>query len=467
MSADALQSLTDQADRLKAEGRLKEAIAVYAQAAAAAPGSGVAEHNLAAALGDAARFPEAEAACRRAFAKGLDAPETWLVLARALLGQKRLEEADAGFRQALRRRPDMADAHRDLAQLIWMRTGDIAAASRELDSAIAAHPADPVLRFVKARALEYAGDLAGAYAALEPVLTRGDPVPLVMAADLAARIGEPDAALAHAEAAVAREPENAMALSMLAQTRLAVGRPEQAAAVLEALLPRRPYDQFLLGLQATAWRMLGDPRAAGLSDYASLVRAWRLATPAGWSSLDAYLADLAQGLKGEHAFLTHPFEQSVRHGSQASDILRSQHPAIRAFPQALEPVIRQHLAALGRGPDVVRRRNTGQVRFKGIWSVLLRPQGFHANHVHPEGWLSSACYVELPPAVRGEGREGWIQFGEPGVPTSPPLAAEHFVRPEPGLVVLFPSYMWHGTVPFRGPEGRLTIAFDLIPAGGA
>jgi hypothetical protein len=34
-------------------------------------------------------------------------------------------------------------------------------------------------------------------------------------------------------------------------------------------------------------------------------------------------------------------------------------------------------------------------------------------------------------------------------------------------VVLFPSYMWHGTVPFRGPEGRLTIAFDLIPAGGA
>ena len=52
VSADALQSLTDQADRLKAAGRLGDAIAVYGQAVQAAPGSGVAEHNLAAALGD-------------------------------------------------------------------------------------------------------------------------------------------------------------------------------------------------------------------------------------------------------------------------------------------------------------------------------------------------------------------------------------------------------------------------------
>ena len=464
MSADALQSLTDQADRLKAAGRLGEAIGVYAQAVQAAPGSGVAEHNLGAALGDAARFPEAEAACRRALAKGLDAPETWLVLARALLGQRRLDEAEAGFREALRRRPDMADAHRDLAQLIWMRTGDIAAAIQVLEAAIRSNSDDPVLRYVKAKALEYAGDLQGAYEALGPAVARGDTTPQVMAADLASRIGRTEAAVAHAEAAAARDPQNPMARAMLAQTTLAAGRPERAAAVLEALIPSRPFDQHLLALQGTAWRMLGDPRAKALFDYGSLVRRWRLRTPQGWGGLDAYLADLAAGLKGEHAFLTHPFEQSVRHGSQASDILKAQHPAIRAFPQALEPVVREHLAALGRAPDVVRRRNTGQARLNGIWSVLLRPSGFHANHVHPDGWISSACYVELPPAVAQEGREGWIQFGEPGVPTSPALGPEHFVKPEPGMVVLFPSYMWHGTVPFRGPEGRLTIAFDLVPA---
>jgi hypothetical protein len=101
-----------------------------------------------------------------------------------------------------------------------------------------------------------------------------------------------------------------------------------------------------------------------------------------------------------------------------------------------------------------------------MWSVRLRPNGFHANHYHPQGWISSACYLHLPSAVRDRGGEGWIQFGEPAFPTTPPLEPEYFLRPEPGLLVLFPSYMWHGTVPFTGaPEDtRLTIAFDVVPA---
>jgi hypothetical protein len=37
------------------------------------------------------------------------------------------------------------------------------------------------------------------------------------------------------------------------------------------------------------------------------------------------------------------------------------------------------------------------------------------------------------------------------------------VRPEVGTLVLFPSYMWHGTVPFTSQQPRLTVAFDLLP----
>jgi hypothetical protein len=43
------------------------------------------------------------------------------------------------------------------------------------------------------------------------------------------------------------------------------------------------------------------------------------------------------------------------------------------------------------------------------------------------------------------------------------MAAEHFVKPKPGRLVLFPSYMWHGTVPFTTDEARMTIAFDAVP----
>lgn len=65
----------------------------------------------------------------------------------------------------------------------------------------------------------------------------------------------------------------------------------------------------------------------------------------------------------------------------------------------------------------------------------------------------------------GRDGTGWLKFGEPAFPTAPRLKPENFVRPSPGLLVLFPSYMWHGTVPFSGaPEiRRLTIAFDVVP----
>ena len=84
--------------------------------------------------------------------------------------------------------------------------------------------------------------------------------------------------------------------------------------------------------------------------------------------------------------------------------------------------------------------------------------------MHQEGWISAVCYLELPAVVAAGGREGWLRFGRPGLVLPQDLPAEHWVRPEPGLVALFPSYIWHGTEPFSGNESRLTLAFDLVPA---
>ena len=41
------------------------------------------------------------------------------------------------------------------------------------------------------------------------------------------------------------------------------------------------------------------------------------------------------------------------------------------------------------------------------------------------------------------------------------LTHEFTVRPEVGKLVIFPSYFWHGTIPFKSDEKRLTIAFDI------
>jgi hypothetical protein len=56
---------------------------------------------------------------------------------------------------------------------------------------------------------------------------------------------------------------------------------------------------------------------------------------------------------------------------------------------------------------------------------------------------------------------GALQFGEPNFDMG--LNPRHSVQPKAGTLVLFPSYMWHGTVPFHSEEARTTIAFDVVP----
>ncbi|MGI9170763.1 MAG: putative 2OG-Fe(II) oxygenase [Caulobacteraceae bacterium] len=457
--------LTAHGAALKALGRLDEARITYERAAAAAPASAVAEHNLASVLGDLERFAESEAATRRAFAKGLDAPETWLIHARALLGQSRLGEAETAYRAAIARCPDLVDAQGELAQLLWMRTGDAATAAAALDAAIGAFPGLEPLKLRKGELLHAAGDLTGAY---DAVAIADGPTAGPMSHIAAARLAvwsEPARALAHASRAVAAAPDNLGALSALCEAHLALGDGAAATAIAEDLRRRAPMDQHAIGLLATAWRLTGDPRYERIYDYDAFVGQSRIDTPDGWPDLETYLADLAVAVGRLHAFHTHPIGQSVRHGSQTSQSLtHSTDPAIRAFFQAVDGPIRRHIRALGDGDDLVRSRRSRDYDFSGIWSVRLRSTGYHTDHLHPKGWLSSACYIALPGAVE-RGHEGWLKFGEPGVRTTPPMPAERFVKPEPGLLVLFPSYMWHGTVAFSGEEPRLTIAFDVVPTG--
>lgn len=446
---------------LKSAGRLDIALELRQAGVRDRPASAVAEHNLAAVLGDIGRGADAEAAVRRAFAKGGDAPETWLVLARALSAQNKHADADAAYRQVLARRPGYVEAVRELSQLIWMRTGDRDAALAPVQAALAREPASAPLKAVRAMAMDYAGDPpAAVLAVLEP--DAGADPDLALTAAHAALGVDRDAALRHARAAYALRPDIPSALK-LAEVHLAREEVDPASRLIDAVLAAAPFDQGALSLRAVAWRLAGDPRAAQLYDYDAVVGAWTIDTPEGWPSLEAYLADLAPALRRLHALKTHPVGQSLRHGSQTSaPLTASDDPVVRAFFQAVDGPIRRHLERMGPGADPLRGRNTGGYRLSGAWSVQLRPGGFHAAHIHPGGWLSSACYIDLPAAVDGEDRQGWIGFGGP--PFAPGLPHERFEKPEPGKLVLFPSYLWHGTLPFGGDQTRLTIAFDIVPA---
>ncbi len=463
---ESLQSLCARADALKAQKRLEEALAVHEAAVAAYPDNTIALHNLAASQGDCGRHADSAANARRAIALGLKAGETRLVLARALMQLGELDAAAEAYDAACAINGAMVDAQLERCQLVWMRTGDRREALRALERDLAARPGFGPLEYVRARALDYMGDLEGACAQMEALAGR-EPGQLVLqcaAVYLLTRAGRLDAARTRALQALKLAPNGFTALEAWTHVCLAAGDAQGAQDGASRLLALAPDNQNAVNLQAMVWRMTGDSRFGALYDYDSVVRPQMIDPPPGWRSREAYLADLAAELKAAHPYRTHPFGQSVRHGSQRPDILSVQSPAIQAFRQALDPLVDRYIDGLGEGSDPLRRRRAARWRIHGIWSVWLTPGGFHTDHVHPDGWISSAFYVALPDAVTAGGREGWIRFGEAGIPVSPGQSAQHWVRPEPGMLVLFPSYMWHGTVPFGGGQARLTMAMDIVPA---
>lgn len=435
------------------------------------PNDRVAWHNLAAAFGDLGHASQAEDAARRALTLGIKAPETRLVLARALQVQRKLDEAQSAYEQAIALRPAYVDAQRDLAQLVWMRTGDARAALASLDKAIRAAPRQAALHLVRSVVLEFAGDRAGALGAVETGLARAgnDGSLLQQAARLAAETGARDRALDFAQRAVALAPSAFAARSGLCEVLLALGRVDEAVPIAAALCAAQPHNQYALALQATLWRLSGDARYSAWCDYATLVSAQVLEVPPGFSNLEAFLDELAAELDTLHAFHAHPLQQSVRGGSQLHlQSMELERPLIAALFRTLVAIVHAYLARIGAGPDPVRARNTGKALFSGAWSVRLRSGGHHTDHVHPHGWLSSACYIALPPTIGAGGhdadRAGWLRFGRPSFVTDPALPADHHVKPERGRLVLFPAYVWHGVEPFESDQPRLSVAFDVVPA---
>ena len=95
--------------------------------------------------------------------------------------------------------------------------------------------------------------------------------------------------------------------------------------------------------------------------------------------------------------------------------------------------------------------------------MRLTGGGFHVNHMHPDGWISSAYYVSVPD-LDDTNHSGWIKFSEPPFPTVPELEPERWIKPSAGMLVLFPSFLWHGTAPITDNAVRVTAPFDAIPA---
>lgn len=451
---------------LDRQNRLFEAEEAYRRAIGADPRYALAHHNLGTLLARMDRAEESLDALERARALGVSGFESLASRGKALTLLYRLDEAEAALAEAVALRPGDPDAQLNLARLRYMR-GDPAFA-RSIAAAAAANSKDLELTWLYAVVLLRAGRHEAAEAELRDALRRAGPQPrlrLALSEALrdAGRLQEAEAEALEAAIALPNDPA---VVENLISILLARGRSGEALQFLRGARARDPAGQGWIAYEGLASRLIGDPHYSRVFDYGRLVRTYDIEPPAGWSSIAELNGALIEALSARHRFKTHPLDQSLRHGSQTTrNLIADPHPAIQAILRAFQAPIRMYVDEVGREANhPLTARNRGAASISAAWSVRLHRGGFHLNHFHHQGWISSAYYIEVPDEVSDEtARSGWLKFGEPRFPT-PGAVAERYVRPSPGRLVLFPSYMWHGTQAIHGSQPRLTIAFDAAPA---
>lgn len=256
------------------------------------------------------------------------------------------------------------------------------------------------------------------------------------------------------------DPVNPDQAYRVARHHIRAGRPEQSAEIGEKWIGRDPQG-LLWPYLALAWRLLGDERWNWLEGDPRFISVYDL--DLGPEELDR----LASLLRKLHFADRQPLDQSLRSGTQTDGPLFSRiEPEITSLRAKVVDRVKSHIEQLPKAdeghPLLVQHRSP--IRFAGSWSVRLTDQGFHVDHVHTQGWLSSALYISLPDSMAGsvpgeDPHAGWLGFGG-NRDIVPDLEPFRLVEPKPGRLVLFPSTMWHGTRPFNDGE-RLTVAFDV------
>lgn len=107
-----------------------------------------------------------------------------------------------------------------------------------------------------------------------------------------------------------------------------------------------------------------------------------------------------------------------------------------------------------------------ELEFTSSWYVRLRRGGYVDRHIHEVGWISGAVYLVLPKDKK-DPTEGCFEYGLHG--DNYPQKHNNFpvgiATPHVGDIVLFPSSLFHRTIPFNSNEERICIAFDLKPEG--
>lgn len=236
----------------------------------------------------------------------------------------------------------------------------------------------------------------------------------------------------------------------------------------DRVLARVPGHTPALGLKTTAFVGSGrDEEGRFLSDFERFMQFQIVSVPPGFDDLKSFNEALLERLYSDPDQIVQAHEQSMSGGKRFYNLQRDGenspiHHLLKIYDAALERYLDEHPID-PEHPFLAQRPDKW---YKDMFANIWEGQGHVRSHIHPDSWITGCYYAKLPDVIdtENERREAWIEFGRPPDYLANRLdPAFPVYQPKEGLLVIWPSYLYHRTIPFQSSGIRCSIPCDFVP----
>ncbi len=149
----------------------------------------------------------------------------------------------------------------------------------------------------------------------------------------------------------------------------------------------------------------------------------------------------------------------------AGNLLKRPEPAFQKLAVLVKQKIAEYREHYANEDCELIRSFPKEIDFSSSWYLKMKKGGNLGSHIHEEGWISGCVYLKLP-KQKAHITDAGFEYGTDGdnYPRMHDNFPSHIVVQEVGDIVLFPSSLFHRTIPFGSDEDRICVAFDLKPA---
>lgn len=476
---------------LAAQNKFKEAVSIFRKALEVDPNVPEAHFNIGVLLTSLNRIDEAISSYKKVLKLNPKLTDALYNLGYALQSQNRFEEAGINYQKAVEQQPKFFEAIANLGVCL-QEQGRLEEAVVAYQSALLISQ-DAKLYFNLGTALKNQGKLADAIASYNQALVLQPDY-----AEVHSNIGEVlrdqgryDESVSAYKQALALDPGLPLANYSLAVYLYDSGDLQQALSYFQrsqyadwqerslyCLYKTERFDAFKQGLDQLKKARHSSPFLATLAghyaenfgtvnDYNFCKNPLDLVCHVSIPELKGDSGLLKQLLADiEQADIEEKSQGRLHNGVQsAGNLFKRSETSFQQIARLVGRAIDDYRNNLTEEKGVFAKGFPKQTVFASSWYVRMKSGGHLTSHIHEEGWVSGALYLALP-KQKMHPDEGSIEVSTHG--DAYPKQHDNFPRkciaPEVGDIVMFPSSVFHRTIPFSSDEERICIAFDLKPA---